>query len=261
MVQMNFLLGYNETIDANGNETRILSPEVRWQMTRAMLLTLAFDYGTLESDTLIRDVKTFRANFQDALLIGRPWRRRDFMTRQANSSKQVFVSLLLIVLVGCAGDDVFFEPNMDFGSVQSVAVLPFQNLTSADEAAERVRDTFMGMLLATGALYVLPPGEVARGHVEAPQISTGRSVRRTGQAAEHDSRSGCHIHRRGEGIWNSEIRYDLCKCDLGECRYVRDHRRPGGMVGVIHEGRHRHTGSPLRRRRSPHEYRHGAGRR
>jgi hypothetical protein len=52
---------------------------------------------------------------------------------------------------------------MDFGSLQAVAVLPFQNLTSADEAAERVRDTFMGMLLATGAVYVLPPGEVARG--------------------------------------------------------------------------------------------------
>jgi TolB-like protein len=52
---------------------------------------------------------------------------------------------------------------MDFGSLQTVAVLPFTNLTTADEAAERVRDTFMGMLLATGALYVLPPGEVARG--------------------------------------------------------------------------------------------------
>jgi len=85
------------------------------------------------------------------------------MRRQANSFDQVFVSLFLIFLVGCAGDDVFFEPNMDFGSVQSVAVLPFQNLTNVDEAAERVRDTFTSMLLATGALYVLPPGEVARG--------------------------------------------------------------------------------------------------
>jgi hypothetical protein len=62
--QMNFFLGYNETIDADGNGSRILSPEVRWQITRAMLLTLAFDYGTLESETLKRDVKSFRANFR-----------------------------------------------------------------------------------------------------------------------------------------------------------------------------------------------------
>ena len=59
---------------------------------------------------------------------------------------------------------------MDFGSVQSVAVLPFQNLTSVDDAAERVRDTFTGMLLATGALYVLPPGEVARGMSKLPRL-------------------------------------------------------------------------------------------
>jgi hypothetical protein len=51
---------------------------------------------------------------------------------------------------------------MDFGSLQSVAVLPFQNLSQDERAAERVRDTFTGMLLATEGLYVLPPGEVAR---------------------------------------------------------------------------------------------------
>jgi len=73
------------------------------------------------------------------------------------------VLVMLAAIVSCAADDVYFEPNMDFGSLRSVAVLPFQNLTSVDEAAERVRDTFMGMLLATGAVYVLPPGEVARG--------------------------------------------------------------------------------------------------
>jgi TolB-like protein len=92
------------------------------------------------------------------------------MRRQASSFNQVFFSLLLILLVGCAGDDVFFEPNMDFGSVRSVAVLPFQNLSNEDEAAERVRDTFMGMLLATGALYVVPPGEVARGLSKLPRF-------------------------------------------------------------------------------------------
>jgi hypothetical protein len=71
--------------------------------------------------------------------------------------------LSLVLLAGCATDGAYFEPNMDFGSLQIVAVLPFQNLTPEDYAAERVRDAFTGMLLATGAVYVLPPGEVARG--------------------------------------------------------------------------------------------------
>ena len=85
------------------------------------------------------------------------------MKQQHGSVERIVASFLLILVSGCASDDVYFEPNMDFGSLQTVAVLPFTNLTGAEEAAERVRDTFMGMLLATGALYVLPPGEVARG--------------------------------------------------------------------------------------------------
>jgi hypothetical protein len=76
---------------------------------------------------------------------------------------QIVISITLILLAGCATDDAYFEPNMDFGSLQTVAVLPFQNLTREDYASQRVRDAFTGMLLATGALYVLPPGEVARG--------------------------------------------------------------------------------------------------
>ena len=113
------------------------------------------------------------------------------MRGQASSSNQVVVSLLLTFLVGCAGDDVFFEPNMDFGAVQTVAVLPFQNLTSVDEAAERVRDTFMSMLLATGAVYVLPPGEVARAISKlprfAPQGPSAEQVKRLSAILEVDA--------------------------------------------------------------------------
>jgi hypothetical protein len=41
--------------------------------------------------------------------------------------------------------------------------MQFKNLTTDEDAAERVRDAFMGMLLATEAIYVLPAGEVDRG--------------------------------------------------------------------------------------------------
>jgi len=87
------------------------------------------------------------------------------------SRATVVVSFALILFAGCATDDVYLEPNMDFGSLQTVAVLPFQNLSNIDEAAERVRDTFTGMLLASGAVYVLPPGEVARGIGRISRIS------------------------------------------------------------------------------------------
>ena len=73
--------------------------------------------------------------------------------------------LLLLLCCGCStsGEHNYKNRMMNFGAVQSVAVLPLQNLSDDDDAAARVRDTFMVMLLATEAIYVLPPGEVERG--------------------------------------------------------------------------------------------------
>lgn len=63
--------------------------------------------------------------------------------------------------------DVYRDPNMDFGVIQTVAVVPFSNLTRDQVVADRVRDVFINRLLATEAVYVLPVGEVARGIVNA----------------------------------------------------------------------------------------------
>lgn len=74
---------------------------------------------------------------------------------------------LAAIAPACAGkrsaEVTYRDPQMDFGLVRKVAVLPFQNLTTTNTAAERVRDVFMTMMQATGACYVVPPGEVARG--------------------------------------------------------------------------------------------------
>lgn len=67
--------------------------------------------------------------------------------------------------------DVYRDPRMDFGSVQTVAVLPFSNLTRDQVVAERVRDVFINRLLASGAVYVLPVGEVSRGIAKAEILS------------------------------------------------------------------------------------------
>ncbi len=85
------------------------------------------------------------------------------MKRKGVPLENAVMAVTLILVAGCAAGDVFVDPNMDFGSLRTVAVLPFENLTQDDFAAARVRDTFSTMLLATEAVYVLPPGEVARG--------------------------------------------------------------------------------------------------
>lgn len=72
--------------------------------------------------------------------------------------------LSIVALVACAGGhDTYIDPIMDFGIVKTVAVMPFVSLTRDPVVAERVRDVFITRLLSTGAVYVVPVGEVARG--------------------------------------------------------------------------------------------------
>lgn len=97
------------------------------------------------------------------------------------------------LLAGCAtgpARSTFHDPNMDFSLVRSAAVLPFANLTTTAKAEDRVRDVFMTMLQATGAAYVLPPGEVARGISRAslpnPVAPTAEEVVRLAKNLEVD---------------------------------------------------------------------------
>lgn len=111
---------------------------------------------------------------------------------------------LLVVWLGCClqlcmGGCSLMPPavpdytnaQMDFSAVRTVAVMPFQNLTSDDQASERVRDAFMGMLLATEQIYVLPPGEVARGvnrvGVRIPQTPTVEEITKLKAVLEVDA--------------------------------------------------------------------------
>lgn len=85
-----------------------------------------------------------------------------------------------LLLASCAPRQDYTSEQMDFSAVRTVAVLPFQNLTSDDQASERVRDAFMVALLATEGIYVLPPGEVARGinrvGIRTPQTPTVEEI-------------------------------------------------------------------------------------
>jgi hypothetical protein len=88
---------------------------------------------------------------------------------RANKSLALWI-LALAVLTSCGPvptRPVYRDPSMDFGAIQTVGVLPFQNLSRDNLAAERVRDVFINGLLSTGAVYVVPVGEVARGVARA----------------------------------------------------------------------------------------------
>jgi hypothetical protein len=89
-------------------------------------------------------------------------------TRRAGA-QALGLALLASALASCASDsNKFHDKAMDFAAVKTVAVLPLANLSRDNLAGERVRDVFSNMLLATGSVYVLPPGEVARGMQRSP---------------------------------------------------------------------------------------------
>ncbi len=88
--------------------------------------------------------------------------RGEFMSR----SKKIVLCFVLLYVTACASaktGDLYLDPNMDFGTVKTVGVMPFINLARDPVVADRVRDVVINKLLASGAVYVVPVGEVSRG--------------------------------------------------------------------------------------------------
>ena len=81
-------------------------------------------------------------------------------------NRMAILFVLMLSAASCASSSrgpYYSNPNMDFQSIKTAAVMPFQNLTREQLAADRVRDVFSNMLLSTSEIYVMPPGEVSRG--------------------------------------------------------------------------------------------------
>lgn len=81
-------------------------------------------------------------------------------------NRMAVLFILVLSAASCASSSrglYYSNPNMDFQAIKTAAVMPFQNLTREQLAADRVRDVFSNMLLATSEIYVMPPGEVSRG--------------------------------------------------------------------------------------------------
>ena len=74
-----------------------------------------------------------------------------------------FLAILGLVLVaGCGGmrPTTFVHPNYNFGFVERVAVIPFENLTDDRGAAARMSRYFVSELLAIEVFDIVEPGEV-----------------------------------------------------------------------------------------------------
>lgn len=76
--------------------------------------------------------------------------------------KRLAIFVAALALAGCPRHRTYHNPDMDFGSVRTIAVLPFWNLSKDPQGGDRVRDVFVNALLSTNSVYVVPTGEVAR---------------------------------------------------------------------------------------------------
>lgn len=82
---------------------------------------------------------------------------------EARKLRRSWVLASLLVLVGCAGtrSAVFLHPEFNFGYVERVAVVPFENLSDDQGAGARITRLFVSNLFATKAFDVVEPGEVS----------------------------------------------------------------------------------------------------
>jgi hypothetical protein len=103
---------------------------------------------------------------------------------QRINCRSCVLAFILVWLVACSGgsniSENFHDPDIDFALLRTVAVMPFDNLTTDRLAAARVRNTFMTSLFATGVVYVIPSGEVVRGikraGIENPVIPSPEEI-------------------------------------------------------------------------------------
>ena len=80
--------------------------------------------------------------------------------RWATSALLVLTSAGLLACGKPIPPTQFLNPNFDFAFVETVAVLPLQNLSNERQAGVRVTRLLITELLATGAVDVVEPGEV-----------------------------------------------------------------------------------------------------
>lgn len=67
-----------------------------------------------------------------------------------------------LALAGCGGGRHYIRPNSDLSTIETVCILPFENVTTDKLAGERVQRVFLSELLNLGAFDVVEPGLTAQ---------------------------------------------------------------------------------------------------
>lgn len=93
------------------------------------------------------------------------------------NSTSILLGMAVALVMGCSGNispTEFANPRFDFGFVERVAVLPFENLTGDQNAGHRAARLMTTELLASGALDVVEAGEVQAALARRPGAVYGR---------------------------------------------------------------------------------------
>jgi hypothetical protein len=105
--------------------------------------------------------------------------------------RRVILYAALVLVSACTSAELYKDQKMDFGSIYTVAVMPLTNLSKEQMAADRVRDVFVTMLLASGDVYVVPQGEVARGvslaGISNPSAPSTDEIKKLGTVLKADA--------------------------------------------------------------------------
>lgn len=79
------------------------------------------------------------------------------------SIASLLCAVLALASAGCRSPRALYvHPNADLGSVRTVAVLPFENVSGERLAADKVQKLFVAELLAASAFQIVEPGLVQK---------------------------------------------------------------------------------------------------
>ena len=106
--------------------------------------------------------------------------------------KALLAAPLLVLAAGCATTTTkYLHPNIDFGALKAVAVLPFENLTQERTAGDKVQKVFTTELLSLGAFEIVEPGAVVKvlrsERIESVEALAPADLKRIGESLKVDA--------------------------------------------------------------------------
>jgi TolB-like protein len=85
------------------------------------------------------------------------------MVTRTHIGVQLAVLLLVLLFISsCGGSHAFLDHSFNFGYVEKVAVIPFENLSASQMAGKHATTAFLTELLASETFIVIEPGETAK---------------------------------------------------------------------------------------------------